>query len=1279
MRFALHLGLYCTRQLIWISVAVVIALGILAAVARFALPPLAESWKPEIEQLLSERFQRSIRIGAIDLAWRDYGLSLSVSELELGEVRKRDELLSVDRVFVKLDPWSTLREGHPVVDGLILERLRLDLDADGIPGLAGESSGGFDERVAEAPSFGIESVDLIDAEIRLKDSRYFDGPQTFSDLDLSIREQDDFYRFRLSAALPGRVGERLQAVGEFRGDIERPDLWEGTLYAEVERLHLAEIPRLYPSLGETGLDIVEGEGQVKLWIDWAGNRAQRADAELTLTGLEARHGGGSSTADSIKGQMHWAAEERGWVLAGESLRIRQQERERVISGFSIRVSHAEDGRLEAVSGGVERISAADLEMIARTVPDMPAAARDYLEASRPRGHVEDVRFDWRQVTDDARPPFQVRARLIGLGLDPVARIPGIDGFDAELRVRGDRAWLDLLGDDLTLDAPELFAAPLSLEALRGRLSVVRNNGTWSFQSHRLEVVNSHLSTVSRVDFQVGPGSDSPFLDLQTAFYRVDASRREEFLPVKVLRPRFRQWLSRAIVKADVPAGATLIRGPIGAFPFREREGTFLTEFAVHDAILEFHPRWPRAEELDVDIAFRGGRFTASADSGKILDLETDAIEIEIPVLKDPVVHLNTSGRSDLPALVAFLKATPLAERVGSRLGPLVFAGEADVAVDLKLPLKTRKPEVAGIVEFRDSQVGVNPWRLELSAVNGAVAFTQDSVHAETLAATLEGKPLELGISTERAADERSSSTVVEAQGTVVARSALQKYLYWLAPYAQGESDWQARIQLGPQDGQVEVRLKSNLEGTEFTLPEPLGKDADDAVSTRLVISNTAPSPDLELGLDYGLNLRFAGAVRPSTPENPLRRGILHFGSGDLVDPTEAGLSVDGNIARLPVDEWRALVPDEGSGEFPSWLHRVELAVGEARLGTLSFANVALEADAGGWRLSSDDERHRGHVTGGFPMLSQPVDVQLETLRHKTNGFGGLSNNGIDPRNVPAIRFRADSVILDERPVGSLSFRSETTESGLTIPDLRSESENHSLDAALSWERDRSGDRSAVEVRLEASDTGATLRDFGIYSDVEGAEGKMAFSGEWQAPLMAPELESIEGTFRAELGPGSLMEVRPGVGKLMGMFNLYDVGRRLQLDFRDVNSEGFAFDSIDAQARLGDGSAYFERVAIKGPAAQIEISGEVGLIDKDYDQEIVVTPEVSSTLPVAGLIAGGPAVGAALLLAGKVFQDSINRVARVKYSLTGSWEEPVFEVIEMEGMSFEDPLSKGGDQ
>jgi uncharacterized protein YhdP len=121
-------------------------------------------------------------------------------------------------------------------------------------------------------------------------------------------------------------------------------------------------------------------------------------------------------------------------------------------------------------------------------------------------------------------------------------------------------------------------------------------------------------------------------------------------------------------------------------------------------------------------------------------------------------------------------------------------------------------------------------------------------------------------------------------------------------------------------------------------------------------------------------------------------------------------------------------------------------------------------------------------------------------------------------------------------------------------------------------------------------------------------------------------------------------------------------RRLSLDFSDVLIKGMEFDQIDGTYRVAAGVLTTKNTRMDGPAAKIKISGKTGILSRDYDQIIRVTPKIRQTLPVIGAVAAGSTIGWGLLLLQNLFKKSIDDAVEVEYRVTGSWDDPKIELI-----------------
>jgi len=120
---------------------------------------------------------------------------------------------------------------------------------------------------------------------------------------------------------------------------------------------------------------------------------------------------------------------------------------------------------------------------------------------------------------------------------------------------------------------------------------------------------------------------------------------------------------------------------------------------------------------------------------------------------------------------------------------------------------------------------------------------------------------------------------------------------------------------------------------------------------------------------------------------------------------------------------------------------------------------------------------------------------------------------------------------------------------------------------------------------------------------------------------------------------------------------------LMLDFSDIFGKGLAYDSMRGRFELGGGQARTNGFLIDAVAAVIMITGRVGLVQKDLDETVTVIPHAFASLPMAGAMVGGAAVGAAISMAGKLIgQDSVS-IASNRYAIRGSWDSPQVSRIE----------------
>jgi len=204
----------------------------------------------------------------------------------------------------------------------------------------------------------------------------------------------------------------------------------------------------------------------------------------------------------------------------------------------------------------------------------------------------------------------------------------------------------------------------------------------------------------------------------------------------------------------------------------------------------------------------------------------------------------------------------------------------------------------------------------------------------------------------------------------------------------------------------------------------------------------------------------------------------------------------------------------------------------------------------------------------------------------------------------------------------------------------------------------SGNRTQLDFAVDSSDVGQLLDRLGYPGSVRGGSTRMTGKLGWNGPPEGLDYATLNGDMQLVAHKGEFLKLDPGAaGKLLGLISLQGLPRRFTLDFGDVFSEGFAFDSISGKVMVKDGVMRTDQLLIDGPAARVLMRGETDLKNETQHLTVSVQPELSSTAAL-GVAVINPLAGMATLLANKVLQNPLNKMFSFEYLVTGKWDEPI---------------------
>ena len=136
----------------------------------------------------------------------------------------------------------------------------------------------------------------------------------------------------------------------------------------------------------------------------------------------------------------------------------------------------------------------------------------------------------------------------------------------------------------------------------------------------------------------------------------------------------------------------------------------------------------------------------------------------------------------------------------------------------------------------------------------------------------------------------------------------------------------------------------------------------------------------------------------------------------------------------------------------------------------------------------------------------------------------------------------------------------------------------------------------------------------------------------------------------------------GLLRLFGILNFNTLARRLTLDFSDLFKKGIVFDRLKGEYGIKQGIVTSAQpLTMEGPSANMSATGQVNLIERTFDQEVLLTLPLVSNTPLAAILLGAPQIAGALFIIDKLMGDELSKATAISYHLKGPWSEPEVEV------------------
>ncbi|MES2831023.1 MAG: YhdP family protein [Pseudomonadota bacterium] len=891
----------------------------------------------------------------------------------------------------------------------------------------------------------------------------------------------------------------------------------------------------------------------------------------------------------------------------------------------------------------------------------------------------------------------------------------LPGYMAEPRLALDRLamqanWRFLADDQLLLEVRDMQLAQQDFQA--------RLSGT-----HRMPIKRAN-------------GASPGVIDFKGEFGGFDLAKVDEYLPLAT-PDLLRTWLSGALLGGKLQDGKIKIQGDLANFPFRQissptGNATPKGEFNVsgrvekgslnvapgHFASDGIAPMWPIFEKFEGIVSINRTRMEVSGKSATVQNSALSEIKAVMPDLLDPDKTLTVEGvaSGQLQELFNFVNNSPVAEWTGNFTQETRAAGNGVLALKLQLPLaRLEQTKVQGLVRLADNDITLQKAIPSLLQTNGKFEFNEKGFVLDGLKATFLGGPVSATGGT-----QPDGSIVIKADGSfsseAMTRSQPSPGLQRLSKHVSGGSRYAATIAVRRK--QLEVSIDSSLQGLALDFPAPLKKTAGDSLPLKVELialpgDGTALRDEIRVSLGTAMSAAYQ-RQKTNDPESAWR--VLSGGIGVNVPAPrpDSGININVDLKTLDIDAWRNLIgavvatsPETPAqpptvvttttvrAEEPNMLSQylepevlsaraTELIVGGKKLDNV-VVGVSHQKDV--WQANIDAVQASGYLTWNESRSGRglgKVTARLSSLiipKAAASDVTEILEGKSAMTQIPALDIVSENFELFGKKMGRLELSANNSRTAgraewreWRINKLLLANADAQLKATGSWSRPNdAGNMTNLDYRLEITDAGRLLERFGFGSVLKGGKGLMEGNVGWQGLPFSLDVPSLNGQMRIDMASGQFLKVNPGAAKLLGVLSLQSLPRRLTLDFRDVFSEGFAFDGIAGTVDIANGSAKTSNLKMRSVSATVVMDGSADIAGETQDLHVAVIPEINvGTASVVYALAVNPVIGLGSFLAQLFLREPLMRAFTFEYRITGPWSAP--QVVKINRNGDEQPVT-----
>ena len=1292
-----------------VAVAAFLLVVLYSAVGQQVFPRIGH-YQADIERYLREDLELDITIGKL---WGEMNVltpALHLEQLTLHTEEQESPQLFIAAIDTVLDPYQSLINLTPVFKEIRLSGVSIDLRH--LAHRDASQSTPPTSTTDAADDGGVQSIVtalLLQQSVEVNGVNvitHVNGKDRTLNLEQLVIKGDGFHRLINGHISYGEQENQIKTGFRVYSEGNPYDLARFYARGVVDLPSVDFAFWLREFLGQKSIEELDASAQLS--FEFKQGLLQSARLAMATTSLKVADQPQLQHLSSTVWLKQSAPKDwRVWLEQG-AFTVAQQRWE--LQDIGLKLARQADGNRWQIFA--KELDLAKSHQLLDALAFLPESAESLLSQLQPKGTLHDANV---VVTTKARADteFTFASRVENISIAPANGIPGIQNLNGVVATNKRLGRVQFESEGLELSLPQLYEQPFSFKQAQGQVE-------WFIEPEQIRLVGDGLS-LSLADVEHVSGGFQLWLSqnearasqlmLNLGIENAQASAHKTLVP-KVLSEGLRNWLADGLQAGQIPRGNLVFFTELSETAPSPVVELYLD---VADASLQYLSDWPAVTQLDGQVFIDGKRVRVAAPHGQSLGGQVRNGVVVFGEDKQQQASLWVALKAKGPAQegLDYFTQTPLQDIVNGALDDWRLSGRQQFAMALKVPMgESDDPLTIDLTsQLDDNDLTMGSLGLTFADVTGTLGYSsQRGLYSSQLQTKLWNEPSRVVVQTDF--PDGHMVTTFDIDGRLNAKGLKNWVKLGLLESLSGSAPVSGQFVLDTREGQTSgLYIQSELDGIAVNLPAPFGLKREAKRPLRFDLALAKP---LTMDVVYGeqVNLVLALADAGLT-------GHIHLGAEAVTLPTEPGLLLTGQLGTVKTDQWLPVVQrinkaneafdqqaqntDTQTEKSDSPIRSIQLTVAAVQHGEQTFKDIYLDAQhsLGDWTFNLDAPVAKGVVkmpkqgqldadlvyihlpapqsedetaaaqtpatpdaeTASAVEADKSSDVEADSDEDVSAVADADPLEAFDPQSLPPLHIKVGELFVGATDYGRWDVTTKPDETGALFVISNGSIKKLDMNGELYWYK-KGNHHTQVRLNLLTEDVGGIQKAWRMKPAIEAQKGRGKVFIDWLGSPAAFNVASLSGEVSFKLQNGSFVDAKDAKAlNAFGILNFASIGRRLRLDFRDLYTEGLAFDRFEAKMQLENGLiTIVDTMQVEGPAAKFATSGTINLNTKQLNQQLSVTFPVSSTLPLVAILAGfAPPVAASIFVGERLVGDQIERFTSATYDISGPWDDPKLDL------------------